>query len=113
MLLPFGILHGESLRSTHDGGFELEFGDGVVPTDSGMLISKIANRRWGLSYDLAEEPGFFTVKASVRALVLPFSRGVKDQFVLRIELTVVELTATPVADEFRQNYHNPVQHPYS
>ena len=76
-------------------------------------MSKIAEEGLELSYDLAEKPGFFTVKAPVRALVLPFARGVKDQFVLRIELTVVELPATPVADEFRQNYRNPVQHPYS
>jgi hypothetical protein len=71
-------------------------------------VSKIAEEGLELSYDLAEKPGFFTVKAPVRALVLPFSRGVKDQFVLRIEFTIVELTAAPVADEFRQNYHNPV-----
>jgi hypothetical protein len=92
-------------------GSDSNLREGLVLIDSG--ISKIAEGEWKLGYDLAEKPGFFTVKAPVRALVLPFARGVKDKLVLRIKLTVVELTAAPVADEFRQNYHSPVQYPYS
>jgi len=57
-----------------------------------------------LRYDLAEETSFFAVKASIAALVLPLARSVENQFVLRIELAVVELTAAPIADEFCQDY---------
>jgi hypothetical protein len=52
---------------------------------------------------LAKETGLFTVKAPVRALILPLSGNVENQLVLRIEFVIVELTAAPVADEFRQN----------
>ncbi len=57
-----------------------------------------------LHYDLAEETRFFTVKASVAALVLPLAGRVENQFVLGVELAVVELTPAPIADEFCQNY---------
>ena len=51
---------------------------------------------------MPEEPGFLAVIASVSALVLPLPGSVKNQLVLCVEFIVVELTAAPIADEFRQ-----------
>ena len=52
--------------------------------DSDIPIWKAVRGFDGLGYDLAEEPRFFTVEASVGALVLPFARRVENQFVLGI-----------------------------
>jgi len=53
-----------------------------------------------LSGTLSEQGFLLAVKASIASLRLPFARRIEDLFFLRVEFTVFELTATPVANMF-------------
>jgi hypothetical protein len=53
-----------------------------------------------LSGTLSEQGFLLAVKASIASLRLPFARGIEDLFFLRVEFTIFELTATPVANMF-------------
>ena len=102
MLLPFSIPKGESPCVRRKNWLGRQALWQKLSEDSVPLSQKIVAEGWRLGYDLPKEAGFLAVIASVGAFGLPLSGSVKDQLVLRVEFAVVELTAAPVADEFRQ-----------